>query len=60
MRHFANDVIYASQQEYQLTVVEKNPDSTVADSIESHLKHCAINQYYTVDNLHHTTLNLYY
>lgn len=60
MRHFANDVIYLSQQEYQIMLIEKNPDSTVADSIEKHFPSCGINQYYTVDNLYHTTLNLYY
>jgi hypothetical protein len=60
MRHFANDVIYLSQQEYQITVIDKDPESTVADSIESAFQHCSINQYFTVDNLHHTTLNLYY
>jgi hypothetical protein len=59
-RHFADDVIYLSQQGYQITVIDKNPDSTVADSIESHFQSCAINRYYVVDNLNHTTLNLYY
>jgi hypothetical protein len=59
-RHFADDVIYLSQQGYQLMLIEKNPDSTVADDIESHFQHCAIDRYYTVDNLNHTTLSLYY
>lgn len=59
-RHFANDVVYLSQQEYRLMLIEKNPDSVVADNIEKHFQHCAISQYYTVDNLNHTTLNLYY
>lgn len=56
----ANDDTYFSVQEYQLTVMDKNPDSTVADDIEKHFKNCTISQYYTVDNLNHTTLNLYY
>lgn len=60
MRHFANDVIYKSQQEYVLMVIDKNPDSTVADSIEKYFPSCGIDQYYTVDNLNHTTLKLYY
>lgn len=60
MRHFGNDVIYLSQQEYNITLIEKNPDSNVADNIEKHFQHCAINQYYTVDNLYHTKLSLYY
>ena len=60
IRHFAADVIYLSQQEYSIMVIDKNPDSEVADSIERHFKHCGIEQYYTVDNLNHTTLKLYY
>jgi hypothetical protein len=59
-RHFGNDVIYLSQQGYQLMVIESNPDSDVADKLENHFQHCAINQYYTVDGLSHTTLSLYY
>lgn len=60
MRHFADNIVYSSQQEYQLMVIDKNPDSAIADSLEEHFEHCVISQYYTVDNLHHTTLNLYY
>lgn len=60
MRHFANDFVYKSQQEYTLLVIDRNPDSTVADDIEKHFPSCGINQYYTVDNLHHTSLSLYY
>lgn len=59
-RHFGNDVIYLSQQGYKLTVIERDPDSKVANNIETHFQHCAINQYYTVDNLSHTNLSLYY
>ena len=60
IRHFAADVIYLSQQEYSVMVIEKNPDSDVADLIERFFQSCVISQYYTVDNLSHTTLNLYY
>jgi hypothetical protein len=52
--------MYLSKQGYQIMLIEKNPDSAVADGIELHFDNCAINQYYTVDNLYHTTLNLYY
>ncbi len=60
MRHFANDVVYLSQQEYRITVIDKNPDSEIADNIEKHFQICIINQYYTVDNLNHINLSLYY
>lgn len=59
-RHFGNDVIYLSQQGYQITVVEENPDSTIAEDVEKHFQNCVINQNYTIDNLYHTTLSLYY
>lgn len=60
MRHFGNDIIYLSQTEYQITVIEKDPDSIVAEQIEKHFQYCAINQYFTSDNLNHTTISLYY
>lgn len=59
-RHFGNDVIYLSQQGYQITVIDRDPDSEVADKIEEHFDHGVITQYFTVDNLNHTLLNLYY
>lgn len=60
MRHFADNFVYLSQQEYTITVIDRNPDSEVADNIERHFPSCGINQYYTVDNLNHTNLSLYY
>ena len=59
-RQSANDGVYFINQEYQIMVIDKNPDSDVADRIEKHFQHCVISQYYTVDNLNHTTLNLFY
>lgn len=59
-RHFGNDVIYLSQQGYKITVIDKNPDGDVADRIEKHFRYCSDSQYYTVDNLNHTTISLYY
>lgn len=59
-REHANDDIYIQNQEYQLTVIDKNPDSTIADEIEKHFDYAAITQYYTVDNLNHVSINLTY
>jgi hypothetical protein len=60
IRHFASDIIYLSQWEYNLTVIDRDPDSDVAERIEKHFNHCGISQSYTVDNLNHTILSLYY
>lgn len=59
-RKLANDGIYLSMQEYQIMVIDKNPDSSLADKIENTFQHCRIDRYYTVDNLNHTTLTLFY
>ena len=59
-REHANNDIYLQNQEYQVTVIDKNPDSNIADRIEEHFDYAAINQYYTVDNLNHVSINLTY
>lgn len=59
-RKFGGDRIYIWTQLYQVTVIERNPDSTVADDIENQFNYCIIDQRFTVDNLYHTTLSLYY
>lgn len=56
----ANDTIYNRTQEYQLTIIDQNPDSDTADRILGMFPYCTIGSYSIVDNLNHTTLNLYY
>lgn len=56
----ANDHLYLSKQGYQLTVIDRDPDSTIADLVNEHFQYCAITQYYVVDNLYHVTLTLFY
>lgn len=60
VRQAANNGIYQSNQEYNITLIERNPDSDVADQMEKHFQHCVITQYYTAENLNHTNLQLYY
>lgn len=57
---FGDDMRYLSKQGYRITVIERDPDSNIADNIEGSFQSCSISQYYTVDNLHHTTIELYY
>ena len=59
-RKFSNDKLYLTKQKYQIMLIEKNPDSEVADDMEEYFDYCGIQQRYTADNLNHTTLNLYY
>jgi hypothetical protein len=59
-RHFADDVIYLSQQGYKITVISGDPDNEIADNIENHFQNCVVNQYYIYDSLNHASLSLYY
>lgn len=56
---FANDEPYNHQVGYTVTVVDKNPDSSLPDKIKS-LPMCIFDRHYTSDNLNHDVYNLYY
>lgn len=60
MRLYGSDVIHFTKQEYRLTIIDKNPDSEIAETAEKTLQYCGIDQYYTIDNLNHTVVSLYY
>lgn len=57
---YGNDNRYLAMQGYRLTLIERDPDSKVADDIEAAFENCSITQYFTVDNLNHTVIELYY
>lgn len=59
IRH-ANDDPYIKHEQYDLTVITTDPDSTIADDLVSHFKHCRVDRYFVSDRLNHTTLNLFY
>ena len=59
-REYGNDQAYIKIQGYSVTVMDRDPDSLIADDLEDHFTHCAITQYFTNDNIHHTVLELYY
>lgn len=60
MRLYGSNAIHVTKQEYRVTVIDKNPDSDIANQVEKNLQYCGIDQYFTVDNLNHTVLSLYY
>lgn len=59
-KEFANNTIYLFKQCYQLTVMTSDADSTVGEELESHFQYCGVTNEFTLDNLHHTILDLYY
>lgn len=56
----ANNSIYNNTTKYEVTVIDHSPDSAIPDTILNRFPMCAIDRYFTADNLNHTTLTLYY
>lgn len=56
----ANDRMYKSINEYEVLVIDKNPDSVIPDNILSHFQMCSFDRTYTSDNLNHSVIKLYY
>lgn len=55
----ANDKLYMKEKMYRVTVMDKNPDSDIADRIQE-LPWAVIISRDVIDNIYHTTLNIYY
>jgi len=56
---FADDCKYTNKTQYQVTVVDKNPDSLIPKKV-SNLPLCSLSQAYVVQNLNHDVFTLYY
>ena len=56
----ANGKIYASTNRYEVIYIDKNPDSSIPDTILQHFPMCSYEREYPTDNLNHTVLTLYY
>ena len=58
--NYANESVYKNKQCYSVTVVDKDPDSMIAEDMMKSFPYCSIESYYRSDNLNHTKLTLYY
>lgn len=56
---FANNNVYNQKTLYEVTVIDKNPDSEVVKNV-SNIKTCRYNRHYTSDNLNHDVFLIYY
>ncbi len=55
----ASNRVYLSNIAYQLTVVDRDPDSEIVDKV-SQLPKCSFNRHYVADNLHHDVFTIYF
>lgn len=56
---FANDKPYSNTKRYQVTVIDRNPDSDIPDKVAL-LPMCSFNRFYTADNLNHDVFTLFF
>lgn len=56
---FADDQPYLKQKKYKVTVIDKNPDSEIAERL-SGLKGCSFDTAFTSNNLNHLVYNINY
>lgn len=56
----ANDKIYKSMNQYNVIVIDPDPDSEIPDKILNHFQMCRYDRGYTSNNLNHDALTLYY
>lgn len=55
----ANNAAYLQSTSYEITVIDKNPDSDIVNKV-SKLPTCRFDRHYTKDNLNHDVFTLYY
>lgn len=56
---FADNHPYISTKRYQVTVIDRNPDSLIPDKIGA-LPLCLFDRSFAADNLNHDAFNLYF
>lgn len=56
----ADNKNYLMLNRYSLTVIDRDPDSTIWSDLIDHFKYCSFNRFYKADNLNHWSLTLYY
>lgn len=56
---FANDNPYKRVKQYQVTYIDKKPDSRIPDELAL-WQMCRFNRYYAADNLNHWVFFLYF
>ena len=55
----ADDGVYLSHRRYSVTLIDKNPDSSIVERLSA-FPMCQFNRHYTSDNLNHFVFTLYF
>jgi hypothetical protein len=55
----ADNLPYAHRKRYQVTVIDRNPDSELPDMVEA-LPLCSFDRYFAADQLNHYVFHLFF
>lgn len=55
----ASNALYTYKKRYQVTVIDRNPDSEIPDKIRR-LPYCGFARHFVTENLNHDIFNLYF
>lgn len=58
-KRFADNGTYILRHSYQVTVIDKNPDSPIVEAIAK-LPQCRFDRHYVSDNLNHDVFRIFY
>lgn len=58
MTRCADNIKYLRWTRYEVTVIDKRPDSPLAEAV-SNLPHCSFINTYVVENIHHTIYQIF-
>lgn len=56
---YADNGLYKSTRGYQVTVIDRNPDSVIPAMVEK-LPYCKFDRYFVIDNLNHYIFTIYH
>lgn len=55
----ADNNTYVSRKRYDITVIDRNPDSNIPQQVES-LEHCSFSRHFISDGLNHDVFTIYF
>lgn len=56
---FAGNKLYRRVKRYQVTVIDRDPDSEIPDKVAA-LPLCKFSRFFTADNLNHDVFNIFF
>lgn len=56
----ADNTVYLRRRAYSVQVIDKNPDSTIAEDLMNDASYCSFDSQFVLDGLNHISLTIYY